>query len=129
MTIYISPQKKRRLQLIWFGMRHRCNNPKASHYRYYGGKGVTVEWGSFNRFLRDMGPSYRPGLTIDRIDNEKDYEPSNCKWATRKEQNSNKRNTIRVIIEGEAMCAKEAARKLGIPYMTYKTHLKKELGI
>lgn len=78
-------------------MLERCHNPKARHYRYYGGRGISIcpEWdtrqgGSFTNFLRDMGE--RPeGTSIDRIDPDGDYEPGNCRWATPKEQVANRR--------------------------------------
>jgi hypothetical protein len=75
-------------------MRDRCNNPRNNRYHDYGGRGINVcdEWGRFDNFLRDMGE--RPqGYTLDRIDVNGNYEPSNCKWSTPKEQYYNKRNT------------------------------------
>lgn len=79
---------------VWKSMRKRCNNKNSASYKYYGGRGITVcpEWDSFENFLRDMGPK-PPGLTLERIDNEKGYSLSNCRWATIAEQNRNSRNT------------------------------------
>jgi hypothetical protein len=77
---------------VWMGMRERCNNPNNVGYRYYGQLGVTVckRWDSFSAFMEDMGP--RPeGLTLDRIDPFGNYEPNNCRWASRKVQAKNKR--------------------------------------
>jgi len=76
----------------WCKMRSRCANPNADQWPYYGGRGIKVDprWDSFENFLADMGE--RPdGLSIDRIDNEGDYEPDNCKWSTQNEQMANRR--------------------------------------
>jgi hypothetical protein len=76
----------------WISMKSRCNNPKASQYELYGGRGITIceRWDKFENFLEDMGE--RPnGKTLDRINVNKGYEPSNCKWSTKKEQAQNRR--------------------------------------
>lgn len=79
--------------LSWQGMKKRCLDLRHKHYSNYGGRGVTVcdRWMHFENFLADMGK--RPaGLTLERINNDGNYEPSNCKWATWKEQAQNKRS-------------------------------------
>ena len=74
----------------WQGMHRRCNNPADPHYDRYGGRGIQVcqRWNSIHAFLEDMG--HPPaGMTLDRVDNEGNYEPGNCRWATQEQQNEN----------------------------------------
>lgn len=86
----------------WRNMRQRCNNPKATQYADYGGRGIGVcaRWDSFTVFLADVGER-PPGHTLDRIDNDRDYGPDNCRWATRSEQQRNRRHNHFVIIDGQ----------------------------
>lgn len=73
----------------WSRINQRCYNPNNSRYKYYGGRGIKVIWHNFEEFYSDMGPK-PSGYTIERINNDGNYEKSNCKWATMEEQNWNK---------------------------------------
>jgi hypothetical protein len=76
-------------------MRARCNNPRSADYSYYGGRGISIckRWDSFENFAADMGPHPGKGWTLDRINNNGNYEPANCRWATRAMQSRNRRTT------------------------------------
>lgn len=76
----------------WAAMIQRCTNPKRNNYAYYGGRGIGFDprWASFDEFFADMGE--RPeGMTLERLDNDADYGPGNCEWATMKQQSNNRR--------------------------------------
>ena len=77
----------------WHSMLQRCENPKDDAYKNYGGRGINVceRWHNIKHFISDVGPLPSPLLTIDRVNNDGDYEPSNFRWATRKQQSANKR--------------------------------------
>jgi hypothetical protein len=87
------PDRCYNLYCIWAAMRDRCNNPRNKQYKDYGGRGIHVckRWGKFENFAEDMGPRPHPLLTLERKNNYKNYCKSNCKWASRLEQNNNRR--------------------------------------
>lgn len=101
----------------WEGMIQRCTNPKATGYSNYGGRGITVceRWRDFRNFLADMGEP-PPRMTLERIDNNGDYCPENCRWGTHKQQHNNKRVNHRITYNGETATMKQMAEKYGINY-------------
>lgn len=109
---------------IWRDMANRCSNPNHSKYPNYGGRGITVcdRWQGkqgYENFLADMGE--RPkGLSLDRIDNNGNYEPGNCRWATLMEQGNNKRNNVIIQHNGREYTLAQLARKYGIKYGRFR---------
>lgn len=96
-------------------MLQRCTNPNSKVYKHYGGRGISVckEWLHYIGFIRDMG--VRPeGMSIERIDNNGNYEIGNCRWATREDQLNNRRCTIMVPLDGEIIPLADACQKLGL---------------
>jgi hypothetical protein len=112
---------------IWRGIKNRCLNPNVWAYSYYGGRGIKIcdRWlESFDAFLDDIGPN--PKHEIDRFPNMNgDYEPSNCRWATRLQQARNKRNNRLVTHDGQTKCVAEWAADLGISYAALAKRLLK----
>lgn len=107
-----------RLHNIWLTMRQRCENPTCSIYHKYGAKRISVceEWQSFENF-RDWAllNGYNETLTLDRIDGTDDYKPSNCRWATQKEQQNNRCNNVKLTYHGETKSIYEWSDITGIP--------------
>ena len=103
--MYEEHNTKNRLYRIWADMKRRCKNSDRPNYKNYGGKGIRVcqEWeNSFDSFREwALNNGYSDDLSIDRIDNDGNYEPSNCRWATAKEQANNKRNNFYIEYKGE----------------------------
>lgn len=95
-------QSRTRTYCVWSGMVQRCTLETSHHWARYGGRGIRVcdRWRSFENFLTDMGEK-PPGKTIEREDNDGDYEPGNCRWATPSEQARNRSNNRRIAIGGE----------------------------
>lgn len=101
----------------WRRMLQRCYLPKNPSYARYGGRGITVHpsWKKdFMAFLRDLGPIPSPGMSLDRIDNDQDYKPGNCRWATAKEQANNRGDNVRIETPWGKMTLSQAAEKAGI---------------
>jgi hypothetical protein len=106
---------------LWRGMRRRCSDPKTKDYYRYGGRGVRYceRWRDFWNFVADMGPRPSSQHTLDRIDNEQGYSPDNCRWATKLEQQHNRRCTIPVEVNGVSYPSiRIACEMLGVSYET-----------
>lgn len=116
----------------WLRMRGRCNNPKFEHYDRYGGRGIKVcaEWNEhFEPFMEwALANGFEEGLEIDRIDNNGDYCPENCRWATRTEQMRNRSNTIFVTHNGVTKALVQWCEELGVNYKLAHARHKKGLS-
>ncbi len=111
---------------VWATMKARCSNPKVSGYQNYGGRGIKVceRWaGSFLAFLEDMGTRPSPKHSIDRIDKDGNYEPKNCRWATRHEQARNRSDNLVIEHGGERLTLAEWSERTGLKGMTIKNRL------
>lgn len=109
------------LRSIWSGIKLRCLNPRARNYAAYGGRGIIVcdKWkNSFEAFVADVGDRPSPKHSLDRIDNERGYEPGNVRWATQKEQARNARHNIWLTYNGRTMLMTEWADELGVSRQT-----------
>ena len=102
-------------------MKQRCTNPGKTGYKNYGGRGIKVckHWEKFENFRDDMLSTYKKGLQIDRIDNDGDYKPTNCRWVTRTENVRNARSNVR----HKGLCLAEWAEKLNVPYTVLHTRM------
>lgn len=104
---------------VWRSMMDRCRLPTHQAWANYGARGITVcaRWAdSFDNFWEDMGPTYKPGLTLDRIDNSAGYHPENCRWATYTEQANNTRSNRMVAGKTAAQLAQDLGIKRSTMY-------------
>jgi len=124
---------KTRVYKIWEGMKARCNNSNNPSFEYYGKRNISIcdEWEKefMNFYSWAMSNGYRDDLTIERINNDGNYEPSNCKWATPKEQNNNTRHNRIVEYEGNKFNLTQLSEKYNIPFSVLKHRLNKNWGI
>jgi hypothetical protein len=110
----------------WDMMRRRCSDRTNKSYRHYGGRGISVcsEWSdSFEAFYRDMGPRPSSHLTLDRIDNNGNYEPGNCRWATYIQQARNGRHNRLLTFNGQTLCMAAWAEQIGLKLSVLKSRL------
>lgn len=116
-------QKHTRLYSIWCNMRSRCNNPQNPAYKNYGGRGIDVHptWDDFLVFARDVGSPPTPTATLDRVNNELGYCPTNVRWAERRVQARNTRQNQWITIDGRTQCLHDWCEEVGIaPGSVYK---------
>ena len=101
---------------IWCGITERCHNKKSKFFMRYGGRGITVcrRWKTFENFYADMGPRPSSAHTLDRVNNNGNYEPSNCRWATPEEQANNKSSNVMISIDGETKTLAQWCRETGV---------------
>lgn len=123
---------KTKLYYVWRGMITRCGDKSARAYMRYGGRGICVckEWQDFGKF-RDWALSngYSDGLEIDRVDNDGNYEPSNCRWVNKQRNANNKSNNRLLTYNGETLTMAEMARKYNVPYKLLHKRLMRGMPI
>lgn len=120
---------KTRLHTTWQHMKQRCTNPNNAKYKYYGGRGISVceEWLSYEVFEKwAFGHGYKDDLTLDRIDVNGNYEPSNCRWVTWKVQQNNRRNNTVITAFDEQHTLSEWEEITGINRTTIQKRIKQQ---
>lgn len=115
-------KEKNPLYSVWFDMHRRCKDPRDNAYKNYGERGISVtpEWETYKQFEKDMGPRPSPKHSLDRIDNDLGYFPANCRWATKKEQQRNRRGALKATFDGKEYLLVALAEEHGIkPAIVY----------
>ncbi len=110
-----------RLYSIWRGVVQRCTVPSYAHYKNYGARGITLcdDWRSFSSFQQwALSSGYADNLTLERKNNDRGYNPSNCVWIPREAQAKNRRTCVRICFEEHEYTATELAQRLGVKYTT-----------
>ena len=118
---------KTREHNIWLGLKQRCLNKNNKHYKNYGGRGISIspKWvNSFENFISDMGNAPDAKHSLDRIDNNGNYEPGNCRWATRSEQSNNSRRTVFLELNGERKALADWCYKFNLKRKTIYARLR-----
>lgn len=114
--------------LAWRHIKSRCFRPTCPQYKFYGSRGITMcdRWrNSFVVFFADVGPRPSDKHSIDRIDNDGNYEPGNCRWATKAQQSRNTRQNVFVEFNGERLTLRDWSKRLGMGFGTFRTRVKK----
>lgn len=120
----VAPEHK-----VWTGMLKRCDEKNSDRYERYAGRGITVcdRWRNFQNFIDDMGPRPSPKHSIDRINNDGNYEPGNCRWATQREQVENSTTAKIFTVDGRSQSISAWAREVGVNATTISSRLKRGL--
>lgn len=116
----------KRIYKTWVSIKGRCYNTKDNSYYKYGGRGIKMcdRWfNSFINFFQDMGERPTPNHSIDRIDNNGNYEPNNCRWATTKEQSDNKRNTKKIFFKNKEWSILDFTKEIGGVYGSVRVYI------
>lgn len=118
-------QANTRLYQVWHKMKQRCDNPNVKQYKNYGGRGISycAEWGEFSVFYEWAKTKYKPGLTIERVDVDKNYSPDNCRFATNTEQQNNRRNNHFITYKGQKKTIAEWSIISGIDRRTIASRI------
>lgn len=119
--------RDRTIHKVWAGMKSRCNNVNEPSYKEYGGRGIKVcdRWNKYNNFYKDMMNGYKKGLTLNRVDNNGNYELDNCEWATPKQQANNTRRNRMITYKGVTKTMQQWADEIGIQTSTLRYRLNK----
>lgn len=114
----LGSERKTKEYRAWQNMRNRCNNKNYYLFHRYGGRGIEVceRWGSYANFLADMGRAPTKSHSIDRIDNDKNYSPENCKWSTHVEQSNNRDNNHKLEYKGRVQSISAWCKELDLEY-------------
>lgn len=127
---------RKRLYKIWLNMKQRCYDKNTINYKYYGDRGITIyeEWlnkenGFINFYNWATQNGYKEGLSIDRINNDGNYEPDNCKWSSIQEQQQHKRTTNYLTYHGKTQNLMQWSKELNIPYSSLLYRYKQKFSI
>lgn len=114
--MYHHGMTKTPIYMVWAAMKKRCDCVTNKDYKWYGGRGIGYQksWRDFVRFYKDMGGTYKRGLTLERVDNSMGYSKENCKWVTWNEQRKNKSNNIVIEYNGKKYILEELSKLSGI---------------
>lgn len=121
-------RRRSKLNRVWCTMKERCQNPNSKSFKDYGGRGITIcdEWQKYQPFfVWAMLHGYQEGLQIERMNNDGNYEPDNCRWATKKEQGKNKRNNITISFNGKTQILREWADELQVDRRLLEARVKR----